>query len=278
MSGFSASWLALREPVDHAARDAALLRAVAARLAGLECPRIMDLGAGAGSNLRATAPYLGPRQHWTLVDHDAALIAAALDSTAAWADSVEAREEHALTVRKDGRQITLRGQICDLAAQPAPWRDERPDLVTAAALFDLVSSSWLDRFAAELSAARLPLYTTLIYDGMAAWDPPRLKDPAMVSAFNAHQRSDKGFGPACGPDAAARLEGALRQVGYRVERGASPWRLPAGHPLMPALVEGWAVAVRETGRVDADEVARWAEERRGAAGTIGHWDLLALPD
>ena len=31
---------------------------------------VVDLGCGTGSNLRATAPLLGPEQHWTLVDYE----------------------------------------------------------------------------------------------------------------------------------------------------------------------------------------------------------------
>ena len=75
MSGFSAEWLALREPADHAARSRDLLRAVAARFAAKAHVSIVDLGAGAGSNLRAIAPALAAeRQSWTLVDHDPALL------------------------------------------------------------------------------------------------------------------------------------------------------------------------------------------------------------
>ena len=45
--GFSADWLALREPADHAARDGDLL-AAAAQVAGAV---IVDLGCGTGSTL-----------------------------------------------------------------------------------------------------------------------------------------------------------------------------------------------------------------------------------
>ena len=67
MSGFAAAWLRLREPADAAARDAELV-------AGFAAPSerfVIDLGAGAGANLRYAAPRLGGVQHWTLVDHDA---------------------------------------------------------------------------------------------------------------------------------------------------------------------------------------------------------------
>ena len=67
MSGFSAEWLALREPYDQAARSRSVLDAVRAAL----CPacrgvRVTDLGCGTGSTLRAVAPLLPAHQHWRL--------------------------------------------------------------------------------------------------------------------------------------------------------------------------------------------------------------------
>ena len=55
----------------HLDRDRRTIRAY---LAGRERLRIVDLGCGTGSNLRALAPLLGPRQHWRLVDYDADLL------------------------------------------------------------------------------------------------------------------------------------------------------------------------------------------------------------
>ncbi|HKH34927.1 MAG TPA: hypothetical protein VKA80_12340, partial [Beijerinckiaceae bacterium] len=64
MSGFSADWLALREPADHRARNRELLAQLRARFAGQEAVTVVDLGSGTGSNLRACAPQLAPRQRW----------------------------------------------------------------------------------------------------------------------------------------------------------------------------------------------------------------------
>src|SRR5690606_36909985 len=86
MSGFSPEWLALREPADMRARDPGLLAALAAHLAGRDAIEVVDLGCGAGSNIRTTAPALGPVQSWTLVDYDPVLLEAARAALMAWAD------------------------------------------------------------------------------------------------------------------------------------------------------------------------------------------------
>jgi SAM-dependent methyltransferase len=64
--GFSADWLALREPADRAARDAALARR-AGEAAGPE-PVIVDLGCGTGATWRALAPLLPAAARWRFVD------------------------------------------------------------------------------------------------------------------------------------------------------------------------------------------------------------------
>src|SRR5262249_24266661 len=86
MSAFSAAWLDLREPVDHRSRDPALAEQLGHYLTGAGPSTVDDLGCGTGSNLRATAPLLGPEQHWTLVDQDQVLLDTAVARLSAWAD------------------------------------------------------------------------------------------------------------------------------------------------------------------------------------------------
>jgi hypothetical protein len=48
---------------------------------------------------------------------------------------------------------------------------------------------------------RLPVYAALTYQGRAALDPAEPFDLEMIAAVNRHQRRNKGFGPALGPEA-----------------------------------------------------------------------------
>ncbi len=77
MSGFEADWLALRGDADARARDTGLAARLGAHLAGRGAVRVLDLGAGTGANLRATAALIEAPQHWVLADRDAALLARA---------------------------------------------------------------------------------------------------------------------------------------------------------------------------------------------------------
>jgi hypothetical protein len=276
VTGFSAQWLALREGADFLARNAAVRDAALRYFARRDEIRIVDLACGAGSNPRALAPLLGPRQSWRLVDHDAGLLASARAALTAWADAVEGEEP--LALRKNGRSLAFAFERLDLNGDLARAL-EGVDLVTAAAFIDLVSPDWIERFCAELARRRLPLYAVLIYDGRESWTPPHQADAAMLEAFHRHQARDKGFGPAAGPRASATLREALERHGFQVQVGDSPWRLGAGDAeLIAALSEGAAEAVAQTGLVDAAVIADWRTARRAASGCeIGHVDIFAFP-
>ena len=256
MSGFSADWLALREAADARSRSARLIGAAARDLAAVTAPVVCDLGAGTGAARRAMAGVFPAATAWVLVDDDPALLA-----------------------RAAAPGVALRR--ADLAADPAPW-PAGCRLVTATALFDLAAAAWLDRLAAALAAARRPLLSCLSYDGRIALSPAHPLDVAMIRAFNAHQRTDKGLGgPAAGPEAHGHLVRALQAQGFDVAEDDTPWRLSAAEDgaMIDALLSGWAGAVVGMAGVTADMAADWLAARRGdtAALAIGHRDLYARP-
>ncbi len=282
MTGFSASWLALREPADHRSRNpslrARLSTELGKRIARDQVLQVTDLGCGTGSNLRALAPGLHPRQSWRLIDYDRALLAEARSQLIGWADSSHSSDDpQKVVLHKDGCEIELALEQHDLNLQLEAVLGLRADLVTAAAFFDLVSESWIERFCRVLSAM---FYTVLTYDGHEQWLPEHSADAVMRQAFHAHQATDKGFGVAAGPSANDVMANALRQSGFEVERAPSPWVLSRNkdRELMSVLAQGSANAVSETGLVSASDIEGWLYARQQAHScVVGHEDLLAIP-
>ncbi|WP_332118299.1 class I SAM-dependent methyltransferase [Azorhizobium caulinodans] len=279
MTGFSADWLALREPADHRARNGDLAAALSARFGQTTPLRVTDIGAGTGSNLRATAPLLGREQHWTLVDYDPALLAEARRQLRAWADDASEADD-GLRLTKDGRALHVRFREADLARAPEVIGAQTPHLVTASAFFDLVSADWIPRFADVVAQTGADFFTVLTCDGADDWQPPHPDDAAIAAGFHADQARDKGFGPAAGNDATALLAEAFGRLGYQARSAPSPWLLdgtsPADAALIAALAAGTAGAAAESGTVSPDGADAWAQARLGARSCrIGHLDLLA---
>ncbi|HEV3395363.1 MAG TPA: class I SAM-dependent methyltransferase [Xanthobacteraceae bacterium] len=266
MSGFSADWLALREPYDARARNRDVLDSVAAAAcAAGNSVAVVDLACGTGSTLRAIAPRLPARQDWRLVDNDLSLLARAASG----------RSTPGIAVTRIPVDLTR-----DLEAA----LDGPVNLVTASALLDLVSADWLERLAVEVAARCLPLYAALTYDGRLGFDPVDPLDSAVVAAVNLHQQTDKGFGPALGPAAAEAAIARFRSTNYAVVHGRSDWHLtPRDRDIQLDMLAGWAGAAREIDAVSLADAAAWLTRRRDlvAAGcsaiTVGHVDIFARP-
>lgn len=262
---FDAAWLALRQRADHDARSRTLINAL--RLEGRRrgWSRLLDLGAGTGSNLRYVSGRIPWAKEWVLVDHDDDLL------------SMVHAPSHNVRVR------TITG---DLAVEGLA-QVERTDVVTASALLDLVSESWLTTLRDRCAGSGKAAYFALSYDGTVSWHPSLSEemDALVVDTVNEHQRRDKGTGGALGPAATEVARRLFEEAGYRVTVAPSPWRLqtPRDGALMEALVAGWVAAAAEDRPDEADSIRAWGEAavrriREGHVGVdVGHYDLLALP-
>ena len=278
MSGFSPEWLALREPADHVSINAHVRHELLRGIASQQAVKVVDLGCGAGSNLRGLSPWLPAGQSWTLVDYDQRLLDAAKALIATPPVGVSPIPS-APGQGGGGLPVTYRqadfsnGAFAPLVAGA--------DLVTAAALFDLISVPVIGKLADAVTANRQIFYTVLTYDGIASFLPEHPLDRTMREAFNRHQQTDKGFGPAAGPHATQALAEAFASRGYRVIRCKSPWVLDRTFErLRRELDQGWANAVRETGAVPVREIEGWIAHRLAAEDAVtivGHEDLLAMP-
>jgi len=292
MNAFSADWLALRESFDREARSAASaafdLRGLAARLRG-EAPAltVLDLACGTGANLRELALRLGGVQRWTLVDHDPRLLAALPGVLAPWA-----RRSGLSMVTSEGGfrftgaelEIEVETLRCDLAWPLDAALLERHRLVTASALLDLVSAQWIEALVPRARKAEAAVLFALSVDGSVEWWPELQGDADVHRLFVAHQRRDKGFGPALGAEAVHLAATRLSSLDYDVAQAESPWHIDGrggaqSTAMLRAMIEGAAAAALEQDPSALTLIKDWAAQRLGMIEwttlRVGHRDLLA---
>jgi hypothetical protein len=264
MSGFSADWLALREPYDLAARSALVLDSIKSAFADRASLSLVDLACGTGSTVRALTRHLPPRQEWRLVDNDLGLLL------------------RAGQISLPGVKVTT--VPVDLARDLEAALDGPVEIVTTSALLDLVSITWLERFVTETAARQLPAYAALSYDGRISFDPSDPLDSKIVTAVNRHQRTDKGFGPALGPTAAMEAIERFEQLDYTVTDSTSDWVFaPQDKDIQLEVVAGWASAARDLGDLSLGDIGNWLVRRRDAINAgqssirVGHIDFFVLP-
>lgn len=264
MSGFSAEWLALRAPLDLEARNADVEAAFFTALPK-DKVRLLDLASGAGATIAAISAKLDRQQDWLLTDNDPALLKLAQERYADFArGSVTCRQVDLAT---DARRLPF----------------TQVDAVTTSAFLDLVTRDFLEELVACVTGARLPFLASLSYDGRAACTPADSLDDDIREAMNAHQKTDKGFGAALGPNAVTAAEALFAAAGYRVASGQSDWHAgPGMDAFQTQLLAGWLSAAREMG-LDQNRLARWHARRieqiaQGVLSiTVGHRDFAAIP-
>jgi len=268
MSDFSDEWLALRALADSRARADALVRRLSIdQSASIE---VLDLGCGTGANLRHLAPLLAAagarKQRWTCVDLDSALLNRLSQRCAGWAAAsglalvaqtggfgISALRTASVTAgpSEDGTGWHCRVRPLQLDLATSAYQLPLPSggLVTASALLDLVSASWLDALLRRCRDTRCQLLFALSYDGRCELSPSHPDDLTLINLVNRHQRTDKGFGPALGPDAAAHAEARCHPLRYQSLCVTSDWQVGPDEPaLQRALIDGWHWAALEQGR------------------------------
>jgi SAM-dependent methyltransferase len=278
---FDAGWLALREPHDARARSDALASALITTLPAR--PKLLDLGAGSGSLFRWLAPRIYRAQSWTLFDADPALIEAAFEVIAMWAEALGLRvtaPRRAMLVHAPGGAWRIEAVIGDLAdIERLPLFGHHA--VVNSALCDLVSKPWIEHLAGRLA---VPFYAALMVDGRAQYLPPHPADRLMRQAFRRDQGRDKGLGPALGPRAPAVVQAAFARRRFRVMTAPSDWRIGRNDPAMlEAMLRGDMDAALRTERARFPRLLDWQAARvrqtirRRLSLRLGHRDLLAVP-
>jgi hypothetical protein len=298
MSGFTADWLRLREPFDRAARRmAAGAMDLPARLA--RCRErshdnafaVIDLGCGLGANLRELAPGLGGEQRWRLIDHDPALLAAVSKALAEWALRHDydftldngAVDFPAIDIAGPGFHAEVVRHRVDLARDFGTIDFSETALVTASALLDLVSASWLQALVRKAQAARAALLFGLNVDGQTTWDPIDRDDERVHGLFSQHQGRDKGFGPALGSDAPGIAVQQMACAGYQTLQVATDWLIDGAQApdMQLAMIEGMATAALEQDPGAQGTVLAWKARRSAGIATsrlrVGHVDIVATP-
>lgn len=263
MTGFSSQWLELREPIDHAARSDAVLSALNHYFMNDQELAITDIGCGTGSTIRALKGAMLKELSWHLIDNNDALLA-------------EAK-----------RHATHDQSVCinaDLSVSLDALFDPKPDLITTSAFLDLVSESWLQNFVEKTTSQKIPFYAALTYDGRGGTVPETPSEKAVLAAFNAHQKTDKGFGPALGPNAADTAIRLFEEAGYVICKDPSDWIAGPKHPdFQRMLLEGWKNAACEISPQNRSQFETWFAERSTLINngelsvTVGHKDFLAVP-
>ncbi|MBK7721918.1 MAG: SAM-dependent methyltransferase [Austwickia sp.] len=272
-----ADWLALRRPLDTAAREPAraLIEQLGAWVVANRSPgvpvQVFDVGAGTGANQAYLAPRLPFPSQWTLLDHDPELLS---------------HPGQGPGTRVVAGITDLAGLLDAPASGPAGAARAAGDparVVTCSALLDLLTVAELDALADTLATRAVPALFALTVTSQVQWTPADPGDALACEAFTAHQERRGRPGPA----AADYLRRACTERELEVHGVPTPWHIDTSDPVMVPFVLRWlddyAAAAIEQQPDAAATITPWLQRRRRQVDqhdlrvAVGHEDLLILP-
>jgi hypothetical protein len=286
LSSSWAPWLEARYPYDARARNREIERIVRGELAGRPLLRLVDLGAGLGANVRYYAEIFDGDQEWHCLERDRGLCRLFKPRLKKWGAcrGWSGREtSQGLFFLKNGKKVAVRL----LRSSFLPFPDElarlRPDLATANAVFDLLTTGEFLGLAAALSGRAIPLLATLNYASMR-FVPSSPADRRIVALYESHMTKPGSNGAAMGPGCARTMEGILKDAGYRVLKKESHWRISRQDgrllDLLLRYIEA-AVMSSPAAKIEGGEMRAWAAGKRAGVGSgevevrITHLDFYA---
>ncbi|HOA24934.1 MAG TPA: hypothetical protein PK801_13475 [Aggregatilineales bacterium] len=273
-------YLAAKKTVDDRALNRHVWEALANRVRSAGRLRVLELGAGIGTMVERAWEWglLTGEVAYTLLDADAACIAAVPERLTAWAKGrgIEAERlgERRLQLRGGARRVTLDFVAADALEFAQRDHAELWDMLIAHAFLDLIDvPAALPHLLALLRPGGL-FYFTLNFDGVTTFEP--VLDPALDAQIERlyHETMDRRIvnGLSSGDSRTGRhlFTHLLRAGATILAAGSSDWVVfpgPAGYPaneasFLHAILQTVENALHGYPELDAAQFAAWIAARQ----------------
>lgn len=287
-TGFNIQWLKERFAFDSQARNLEVEQACLELLNSDKEVNILDLGAGSGSSFLYLSEKISQSQHWTFVELNSDLAAAALErivKSATRQNWIVEQSDKSLSMNNGSKFVTIeviQGSFLELENLV----DLRKfDLATAAAVLDLLSRPMLEDLLKKLSFAQVPLLSTINYAGMA-FEPVGPDDKKYVALYGMHMQREQAFGHTLGPDCTDAMLRFCDERKQKAMSGKSNWVVnPEAIKMHQFLLDYMSNAIPEMLPDEHGRVLfkKWLKEKQAMVEQqrlttrVFHFDVLVLP-
>lgn len=285
-TNFTVEWLSERYRFDAAARNKEVEQSCIKHFQNYKQIKIVDIGAGHGSNFFYLFPKFPQHQEWVFVELNASLLETAFLRLAHFAKAHNypfKRTTKTFTFNANGKEISiysLHASFLDLGQSLAL---ETVNLLTAGAVFDLLSVELFEQFATQLIPFQIPLLSTINYAGMRFW-PQQKEDTQFLQLYEAHMLRMQNFGQSMGADCMRHMLAFFEKKQITCHVGDSNWAVAAGDTKMQGfLLQYLENAILEMPINKGENLAfkQWLSEKRQMVAahqlktTVLHQDLFA---
>lgn len=287
LEAFDPQWLALRYKYDAEARNTLLEANCLQYFEQLSHLRLVDVGAGTGSNCFYLLQKFSQHQHWYLIDHNPVLLQAAkaqfLQRIATHNFQLIQEKENYLSWKEVDKQITVEFKKGILQHINKLIPIENIDLICANAVFDLFTLTEFEEFAQAIFKHNIPFYTTINYAQMS-FSQNTNEDSLFVDYYEKHMQRQMPQGKPMGKTVIKNLQQLFSEKGYKVTLGKSNWQLTPNSDLMFQYLLGFMKSSIPEMLPIAKQVifTKWLAlkkeqvKRKTLSGSVEHFDLLAI--
>ncbi len=284
---FDPSWLDERFAFDSAARNEVVEETLLSFTGKKEQLTIVDIGSGTGSNAVYFFDKFPYQQQWYFLELDPLLLRYSLSRLGAIAAQRKMETDldlNSLKVKGVTKKINI-NTICDSFLEIDKLLDLKSvDVVTAGAVFDLLSVQQFEDFARLLHENGVALLSTLNYAGMSFSDDDPLNNH-YVDLYEQHMVRDQEYGHSLGKEVTNVMTDFYDKNKINYHIGKSVWNIHEQARKMHNFLFGFMEKAMQDMIPDAfdfQQFEKWLTRKRELSKeekltiVVEHYDLFII--
>ena len=285
-TNFSIQWLEDRFPFDIAARNKTVENACLHYCQNKETLRIVDIGSGTGSNGLYFFEKFPQTQEWTFIELNKELLEAAFARIKTWADEKgypSSRDGLAMQLELPGREVQIKGLNTSFLELQKVIDLHQVDLVTAGAVFDLLTQEMFQSITDQLIFHQVGLLATLNFTDQR-FQPSLSGDEQYIRLYKEHMLRPQAFGQSMGPDCYEQMTRYYEKSELDWVGGKSEWEIGPGDTTMHVHVLNFMEnSVPEMLTDELDDFGEWIAKKKQLVHAqqlstyVSHYDIFVKP-
>ena len=282
---FSKSWINMRMQYDDAARSDILINFLRSN-SKYDDYNLIDMCSGTGSFLIWLLKNNVTFKKNILIDHDMTLLKSVKSNFRKYLKDKYVIKSNSnnlnlILTSKNSNSIDVYVEKSD--CEKFNLNENQSFIISYSAAIDLMSKSSITNSLSNMKKNNI-LFYSLCFDGKVKWSPSHNFDKYILSFFNSHQMTDKGFGKALGYQAIDYLTMKAKKLGYRVTEKESAWKIVNSHEKDKNFMRRYILDIKKAlyhmEGIDRSMLSEWYLSKKESIYQkklklcVGHKDIL----
>ena len=282
---FSKSWINMRVDYDNISRSTVLVDHIN-KLSQEHDIDLIDLYCGSGNFLIWSLDKNILFDNCILVDHDIKLlksIKSNLRNHLRPMYSIQSNTNNLdLLIKKNSETlstISIKKNDCDSYR----FSSEKYHVISYSAALDIMPKPSIASALKRIKKNNI-LYFSLCFNGQVRWTPTNTFDKYILTFFNNHQRSDKGFGKALGSKSIEFIKQKADKLNLYITVKDSPWIIKNKFDKDKVFMKRYLLDIKKSlfhmEGIDKDILRKWYQDKKSEIDNkkiqlyVGHNDIL----